>query len=51
LIFLIFVFLGALYAQSSFDDTDTIGFIVFAVVLIIFFIAAGLSGCRKCPPE
>jgi len=36
--------------QSGFDDADTIGFIVFVVVLTIFFIAAKLSQCRKCPP-
>jgi uncharacterized membrane protein YphA (DoxX/SURF4 family) len=32
------------------DDTDTIGLVVLLVVLAAFFIAAGLSRCRKCPP-
>jgi hypothetical protein len=31
-------------------DTDTIGLVVLLVVLAAFFIAAGLSRCRKCPP-
>jgi len=30
-------------------DTDTIGLIVLAAVLMIFFIAAKLSRCRKWP--
>jgi hypothetical protein len=42
------------YVQSSaqwFSDTDTIGLIVFVVVLIIFFTAAKLSRCRKSLPR
>src|SRR5215208_7917752 len=31
-------------------DTDTIGLIVFAVALMIFFVAAKVSRCRKCAP-
>ena len=32
------------------DDTDTIGLIVLADAMIIFFIAAKLSRSRTCPP-
>jgi hypothetical protein len=36
--------------QSVWGDTDSIGLVVFAFVLIIFFIAAARSMCRKHPP-
>jgi hypothetical protein len=36
--------------QSAFDDTDTIGLIVFAVALVIFFVAVMVSRRKKCPP-
>jgi hypothetical protein len=54
LILLYFIVSDRAYAQSGaqsvFDDTDTIGLIVFAVALVIFFVAARVSRCRKCPP-
>jgi hypothetical protein len=35
--------------QSVFDDTDTIGFLIFVGVLAITFIAGKLSERRKSP--
>jgi hypothetical protein len=36
-------------AQTIWDDTDSIGLVVFVLVVAIIFVAAKLSRCGKCP--